>query len=158
MRHTARKYYGKIILIGLALCLSLSANVALAAHQLVEDGSGVLELQPTKKAGDATGQVEFKSVKENDGQQGNVGLFGKVQIEGLENPEDVEVVVVDEETDRTVSLGHLDKDGELEGDFSVPEKDLKELESFDSIEVIRRSENGGKDQVLFTAELPHGQQ
>ena len=62
--------------------------------------------------------------------------------------------MVDEETDRKVSLGRLDKNAELDGDVSVPEKDLKKLESFDSIEIVRNK--GGKDQVLFTADLPHG--
>ncbi len=156
MRNTIGTHYRKFILVGLAICLSLTTNVALAAHQLVEDESGILELQPTKKAGNATGQVEFEGVKKNDGPQSTVGLTGKLQIKDLNNPEDVEVFVVDEETDRRVSLGRLDKDGELEGDVSVPEKDLKELESFDSIEIVRQSKNGGKDQILFTADLPHG--
>lgn len=156
LRNTMKNHYRKFILIGLAICFSLSANVALAAHQLVEDESGILELQPTEKAGDATGQVEFEGVKENGGTQSTVGLNGKLQIKDLNNPEDVEVFVVDEETDQRVSLGRLDKDGELEGDVTVPEKDLKELEAFDSIEIVRQSKNGGKDVVLFTADLPHG--
>ncbi len=156
MRHTIRKYYRKIILIGLAVCFSLSADAALATHQLIEDESGILELQPTKKAGDATGQVEFEIVKENGGPQSTVGLTGKIQIEGLENPEDVEVLVVDEEKDRTVSLGRLNENSELGGEVSVPEKNLKDLESFDSIEILRRSEKDDKGQILFRAELPHG--
>ena len=156
MKNTIRTHYRRFVLVGLTICLSLSANVALAAHQLVEDENGVLELQPTEKAGDATGQVEFEGVKENDGPQSTVGLNGKLQIKDLNNVEDVEVFVVDEETNRKVSLGRLDKDGKLEGDVSVPEKDLKKLESFDSIEIVRQSKNGGKDEVLFTADLPHG--
>ena len=80
MNSTIRKHYRKFILIGLAIGLSLSANVALAAHQLVEDESGILELQPTKKAGDATGQVEFEIVKKNGGSQNTVGLNGKLRL------------------------------------------------------------------------------
>ena len=154
-RH-AKKYHRRIILVGLAVCFSLSTNVALAAHQLIEDESGVLELQPTKKAGDATGQVKFEIVKETDGAQGTVRLAGKIQIKDLEKPEEVEVFVVDEEADRIVSLGRLNEDSELVGKVSVPEKNLKDLKSFDLIEILRRSKKGDKNQVLFTAELPLG--
>lgn len=147
--------YRKLILVGLTTCLALSANVALAAHQLVEEKKGVIQLEPRAAAKDASGEIDFSVTKEGSGTQGDVALTGKIRIEDLANPENVEVLVVDEERDREVSLGRLDKDGELEGRVTVSQDNLKELEAFDEIKVVRRATNGAKDRVLFTAELPH---
>ncbi len=145
--------YQKLIIVGvLAINLTLSTNPAMAAHSLVDEGSGTLELKPTADAGDATAQIEYKIVKEDDSPQSVITVTPRV--EGLENMENLETLLSDLEGD-IVSLG---SPGET---TSMPVENLRD---FDLIFISRVSLGGFDEEkapslcVLFAAELPHGQQ
>ncbi len=59
-QRTMNKGLRYIIVAGLTVALALSANLAWAGHQLVEEGSASLELEPTQLAGNATGQIKLQ--------------------------------------------------------------------------------------------------
>ena len=144
-RPIVRKSYRTVFLIGLIIALALSANVALAAHQLTEEGSGGLEFQPGEGAGNATASAEIKLSQE----QGRTKVTVKPQIEGLDNADDHEMWLLDEEGNRRESIGRLNE---------IPEEGIStsvdNFEDFDSVSISRQSPDGD-EQVAFTAGLPH---
>ncbi len=145
LKPIVRKSYRTVFLIGLIIALALSANVALAAHQLTEEGSGDLEFQPGEGAGNATASAEFEVSQE----QGQTKITINPDTGIFENLEDHEMWLLDEDGDRRVSVGRLDEVPD-EG-FSTS---VDNIEDFDSI-IISRQSPDDDEQVTFTADLPH---
>ncbi len=143
-RKAIRKSYRAIIVIGLAVTMALSANVAMAANRLIEEGSGVIELQPTPEAGDSTAQVEYRVVTLEDG---SVIFTVALWVNGVENPQDIEVFLVDRNEPRVVGI--------LIEDSEVASVQIDNLEDLDEIVLAKPDEYGGPSVAFFTAELPH---
>ncbi len=153
-RQAIRSSYRAIIVVGLTITIALSANVAMAAHQMIEKQSGSLELQPTEAAGDATGQIGYRMTT---GEDGDPILHIMPQFNKLENPENIMVLLVDEDNGRVDNLG---RGADLAASAWRPGEDLRDL---DSIYIVRpwgsdNEEQGPAPLILFKAELPHDQQ
>ena len=136
---------------GLTVSMALSAGTATAAHKIIETGSGTLELQSTPAAGGATGQLEYQITPED----GVAALTCTPRLEGLESPENIEIVLVDQEKDLAMGLGKPSEVGAAV-QTRVP---LTSLQESGLIAITRPIENGNEDsppEILFTAELPHG--
>ncbi len=136
---------------GLTVSMALSAGTATAAHKIIETGSGTLELQSTPAAGGATGQLEYQITPED----GVAALTFTPRLEGLESPENIEIVLVDQEKDLAMGLGKPSEVGAAV-QTRVP---LTSLQESGLIAITRPIENGNEDsppEILFTAELPHG--
>lgn len=148
--------YQKLLIVSmLTINLALSTNPAMAAHSLVDEGSGTLELKPTVDAGDATAQIEYKIVKEEDSPQSVLTVTPRVEgLENMENLENLEILMSDMEGN-IVSLGSPDETTSMS---------VENLRDFDLIFISRVSLGGFDEEkapslcVLFAAELPHGQQ
>ena len=145
IRQIVRKSYRTIMVVWLAGCLSLSANVALAAHQLTEEGNSTLNFKATEGAGNATASAELGVSQEQD----RIRLTVKPQVEGLENVEDHEMWLVDEDENRKESVGRLD-----EARAGGLQTSVDNFEDFDYV-IIARQSSEGNDQIAFKADLPH---
>ncbi len=138
-------------MVALTVSMALSAKTAMAAHKTIETGSGNLELQSTPAAGDATGRLEYKITPEDS----VASLTFTPCLDGLENPKNIEIVLVDQDKDLALSLGKPS-----EADAAVKSRvPLTSLQESGLVAIARPIENGNEDsppEILFTAELPHG--
>ncbi len=144
-RQAIRKSYRAITVIGLAITMLLSANVAMAAQIMIEKKNGSLELQPTVAAGNATGKINYMLIGEVSGVQ--VAMVP--QIENLENTENVSIFLMDEEGECAVNIGKLD-----DGQFRLLACELK---TYRTLVISRPDEDNDVGLVLFTTELPQHQ-
>ncbi len=149
IRRASKNSYRIITIVALAATMLLSANVAMAAHQMIEKKSGALELQPTEAAGpNAAAQVEYGVAALEDG---SATLIITPRISGMySESERLMVFLIDREELRAVAMP-----GEVGEAASVR---IDNLEDYDSIIIVRPSEDGYPGTVLFRAELSHNQQ
>ncbi len=165
MNRQARKSYKTMIVVALTIALALSANVALAAHKLIEGTdhrtqAGFIEFKTNIGAQDTSAAVYYQVSKEQDETRLTVkAVFA--DPEGMEHYKDWEMWLVDDgedfsdvADDRYVSLGKVSEESTVVVD---------NLKDFDYIVISRpaKKDEKGENPALradIKARLPHNQQ
>ncbi len=138
--HAIRKSYRTLIIFALAIALVLSANVALAAPQTMEAQSSALQMEPVEAPEGATCQVEYETLTD---QEGNRVVSIRFQLEGVDDTEDLIVMLADVEGNEVMGLETLDEEGKVQ----VP---LEDFQNSDAIGIGRATD----EAPLFRGALP----